>query len=214
MPRCPGWHQCKAPNPLWLVLSSSHVSWTWSERCVVVHILSDVGTENTHTPARLEALFESSQSSQFLPSRIRGSRHLASDCVLNPSKHFRVEICSVALVECILEGVVLELLRLDEICVLLLSFLVHVIRDLALPHDVLQHRLVLELFLREDVSHWRAVLHRIQEKFRSSPCSSLWPVNGCSRICATQNLVRKQMRLQKFLEPTTKPKVIGGWPSL
>ena len=127
-----GTHRCasmsrvasmQSANPLWLVLSCSHVSWTWSERCVVVHILSDVGTENTHTPARLEALFTSSQSSQFLPSRIRGSRYLASDCVLNPSKHFRVEICSVALVECILEGVVLELLRLDEICVLLLSFL-------------------------------------------------------------------------------------------
>ena len=36
------------------------LSWTWSERCVVVNILSDVGTENTHTPARLEALFKSS----------------------------------------------------------------------------------------------------------------------------------------------------------
>ena len=24
-------------------------SWTWSERCVVVHILSDVGTENTYS---------------------------------------------------------------------------------------------------------------------------------------------------------------------
>ena len=44
---------------------------------------------------------------------------------------------------CNLAGVVLELLRLDKICVPLLSFLVHGIRDLALPHDVLQHRLVL-----------------------------------------------------------------------
>ena len=30
---------------------------------------------------------------------LRGSRFLASDCVLNPSKHFRVEICSVVLLE-------------------------------------------------------------------------------------------------------------------
>ena len=42
---------------------------------------------------------------------------------------------------CNLASAVLKLLRLDEICVPLLSFLVHVIRDLALPHDVLQHRL-------------------------------------------------------------------------
>ena len=50
----------------------------------------------------------------------------------------------LSFVLCNLAGVVLELLRLDEICVPLLSFLVHVVRDLALPHDVLQHRLVLE----------------------------------------------------------------------
>ena len=84
-------------NPLWLVLSCCHVSWTWSERCVVANILSTVQTENTYTPARLEALFTSSQSSQFVPSKIRGSRFLASDCVVNPSKHFRVEICNVVL---------------------------------------------------------------------------------------------------------------------
>ena len=50
-------------------------------------------------PARLEALFTSSQWSPFVPSRIRGSRFLASDCVLNPSQHFRVQICSVLLLE-------------------------------------------------------------------------------------------------------------------
>ena len=37
--------------------------------------------------------------------------------------------------------VVLELLRLDEICVLLQVSLVHVIHDLPLPHGVLQHGL-------------------------------------------------------------------------
>ena len=42
--------------------------------CAVVHSLSDVGTENACTPARLEALFTSSQSSPFVPSRIRSSR--------------------------------------------------------------------------------------------------------------------------------------------
>ena len=65
----------------------------------MVHILSDVGTGNTYTPARLEAMFISSPSSPFVPTRIRGSRFLASDCVLNPSKQFRVEICSVVLLE-------------------------------------------------------------------------------------------------------------------
>ena len=45
-------------------------SWTWSEKCVVVNILSDVGTENADTPARLEGLFTSSQSSPFVPSTI------------------------------------------------------------------------------------------------------------------------------------------------
>ena len=44
---------------------------------------------------------------------------------------------------CNLAGVVLKLFRLDEICVPLLSFLVQVIRDLALLQVVLQHRLVL-----------------------------------------------------------------------
>ena len=56
-------------------------------RGVVVHIMSDVGTVNTCTPARLEALFTSSQSSPFVPSRIRGLRSLANDCAPNPSKH-------------------------------------------------------------------------------------------------------------------------------
>ena len=83
---------------------------------------------------------------------------------------------------CNLAGVVLELLSLDEICVPLPSSLVHVIRDLALPHDVLQHRLVFELFLREDVYQCKALLLRtflgfdlrlvrliLDSVFRSSP---------------------------------------------
>ena len=52
--------------------------------------------------------------------------------------------------------------------------------NLALPHDVLQHRFVLELFLREDVSHCGALLLRtflgfdlrlvrLVSVFRSSP---------------------------------------------
>ena len=64
-------------------------------RDVFGYILSDVRTENTYTHARLEGAVHK-LSSQFVPSRIRGSRSLASDCVLNPSKHFRVEICSAA----------------------------------------------------------------------------------------------------------------------
>ena len=38
----------QSANPLWLVLSCGHVSWTCSERCVVVKFLSDVVTENTY----------------------------------------------------------------------------------------------------------------------------------------------------------------------
>ena len=48
-------------------------------------------TEDTCTPARLEALFKSSQSSpsvSFVPSRIRSPSFLASDCVRNPSRCF------------------------------------------------------------------------------------------------------------------------------
>ena len=64
----------------------------------VVYILSTVKTENTYTPARLEALFEkalsrhhSSVSSTivpFVPSRIRSPRFFGSDCVRNPSRCF------------------------------------------------------------------------------------------------------------------------------
>ena len=55
-------------------------SWTWSERCVVVNILSDVGTENTHTPARVEALFASHESRSKFP----GER-LSSQCFVKRS---------------------------------------------------------------------------------------------------------------------------------
>ena len=68
---------------------------TGKERCwctevnvCVMYILSAVETKNTCTPVRLEALFQSSQSSPFVPSRIRSPRFLASDCVRNPSRCF------------------------------------------------------------------------------------------------------------------------------
>ena len=64
-------------------------------RCVVVNILSGVGTENTYTPGRLEALFTSSQSSPFVPPTNRGPNFLASDTFTM----FREEICSVVLRE-------------------------------------------------------------------------------------------------------------------
>ena len=48
---------------------------------------------------------------------------------------------STVQVMCTLAGVVLELLRLDEILCSIRSFLVQVIHDLALSHDVLQRRL-------------------------------------------------------------------------
>ena len=74
------------------------------------------------------------------------------------------------------------------------SFLVHVIHNLALPHDVLQHRLVFELFLREDVSHCKAITSPNLSWFRSSPCSSrswlsvshfswfFWSISDCAPI--------------------------------
>ena len=65
-------------------------SWMWSERCVVANILSGVGTENTYTPARLEALFTSSQSSP-----IRTIQRFEVQFFLM----FREEICSVVLRE-------------------------------------------------------------------------------------------------------------------
>ena len=54
----------------------------------VVGILSTAKTENTYTPARVDALFKSSQSSPFVPSRIRSPSFLASDCVRYPSRCF------------------------------------------------------------------------------------------------------------------------------
>ena len=105
------------------------LSWTWSERCVVANILSDVGTENTYTPARLEALFESSQSSPFVPSsqdskfkypceRLRSQCFVKRSAVLFfvSSSRFVLHLSTVQVL-CNLAGVVLELLRLDEICV-------------------------------------------------------------------------------------------------
>ena len=109
-----------------------------------MNILSDVGTENTCTPDRLEALIKSSQSPPFVPSRIRKSKflyeRLRSQCFVKRSAvlffvsslRFVLRLSSVQVL-CNLAGVVLELLRLDEICVSIRSFLVHVIHDLALP---------------------------------------------------------------------------------
>ena len=66
-------------------------SWTWSERCVVVNILSDVGTENTYTPARLEAL---SRHHSYHPRfEVRISLRATAFSM------FREEICSVVLRE-------------------------------------------------------------------------------------------------------------------
>ena len=113
-----------------------------------MNILSDVGTENTDTFARLEALITSSQSSPFV-----GPNFFASDCILKcfvkrsamvclvSSSRFVLRLSTVQAL-CNLAGEVLELHRLDEICVPLGSFRAHVIHDFALPHDVLQHRLV------------------------------------------------------------------------
>ena len=58
-----------------------------------MYIPSTGKTENTYTPARLEALFKSSQSSPFLSHPrsyhgIRSPSFLASDCVRNPSRCF------------------------------------------------------------------------------------------------------------------------------
>ena len=49
---------------------------------------STVETETAYTPPRLEALFKSSLSSPFVPSRIRSLSSLAGDCVLGPSRCF------------------------------------------------------------------------------------------------------------------------------
>ena len=96
-----------------------------------MNFLSTVGTENAYTPARLEALFKGSQSSPLVPSKIRSPSFLARDCVLYPfrcfvkrsavllfvSSSWFVLRLSIVQVLCNLAGVVLELLRLDEICV-------------------------------------------------------------------------------------------------
>ena len=131
MPCCPGWHQGKTPTLCGWCSCEVIWSWTWSERCVVVNIPSNVGTENTYSAARLEALFKSSQSSPFVQSRIRSPSFLASDCFLNPFRCFvkssallffvsssRFVLClSTVQVLCNLASAVLELLRRDEVCV-------------------------------------------------------------------------------------------------
>ena len=55
----------KRQQSLWLVLSCSHVSWTWSERCVVVHILSGVGTQ------KLTRRAEKTESVQSVLAEVR-----------------------------------------------------------------------------------------------------------------------------------------------
>ena len=131
-------------------------SWTWSERGVVVNVLSTVGTETyLHPCSTGSAVQKLSVVTVSYHPKIRSPNFLASDCVLNSptcfvkrsavlffvsSSRFVLSLSTVQAL-CNLAGVVLELLRLDVICVRTRNFLVHVIHDLALPHDVLQHRL-------------------------------------------------------------------------
>ena len=89
--------------------------------------MSDVGTENTYTSARLEALFASSQSSPFVPIHDSRSKspcgRLRSQCFVKrsavlcfvSSSMFVLSLSTVQAL-CNLAGVVVELL-LDEICV-------------------------------------------------------------------------------------------------
>ena len=150
----------------------------WSERCVVVNILSTVGTENFYTPAPREALFKSSQSSPVVPPKIRSPNFLPSDDVLNPFRCFVkgsvvffvsssrfVSCLSIVQVLCNLAGVVLELLRLDVICVplevsLSTKFTILHFLMMCFNIDLPSWRLVLELFLLDDVSHCKALLLR------------------------------------------------------
>ena len=105
-----------------------------------------IATENTYTPARLEAQALSRHHSYHPGFEVHVFQSLQTfscrdrSAVLCSSKF----VLRLAIVQalCNPARVVLELHRLDEISVPLLSFLVHVIHDLALPHDVLQHRLV------------------------------------------------------------------------
>ena len=66
--------------------------WCTEASVCVVYFLSTVKTENTYTPARLEALFNSSQSS-LVPSKIRSPSFLASDYVLGQSRCFVMQYC-------------------------------------------------------------------------------------------------------------------------
>ena len=101
-------------------------SWTWSERCVVVNILSDVGTENTHPCSTGNAVHKLSVNttrnfhdsrSKFPCERLRSQRFAKRSAVLRfvSSLMFALSLSTVQSL-CNLAGVVLELL-LDEICV-------------------------------------------------------------------------------------------------
>ena len=82
---------------------------TGKERCLcaevnvyVVYILSTVKTENTYTPARLEALFSSHQSSVIPVRTIRTiqdskPKFLRKRLCSQSIQMFREEICSVVL---------------------------------------------------------------------------------------------------------------------
>ena len=122
-------------------------------RDVFVNVLSDIGTENTHTLLDWSRCSEAlSRDNSYHPG-FEVHVSLRATAISIPPNIFVQRpavwcsswfvLYSFVHVLCNLAGVVLELLRLVEICVPLLSFLVHVIRDLALLHDVLQHRLVL-----------------------------------------------------------------------
>ena len=184
MPWCPGGIKAKRqPFFFWLVLSCSHVSWTWSERCVRAH--SDrcrklrtrthllVWKRCSQALSRHHSYHPGFEVHVFLRATVFSippNILVERSAVLCSS---RFVLCfSFVQVLCKLASVVLELLRLDEVCVPL-------IRNLAFVHDVLQHRLVLELFLREDVSHCKSLFLRIQERFRSSLCSS------CPLLCVS-----------------------------
>ena len=129
-----GTHQCalmprvasrQSANPFVTGVVLKSWSWTWSERCVVVKLQSDVGTDNTCTPARLETLFTSSQFRTIIhDSRSKfPCERPHSQCFVKRSAvlcFVRSSVCVLSLSTvqalCNLAGAVLELL-LDEICV-------------------------------------------------------------------------------------------------
>ena len=66
-------------------------SWTWSERCVVVHILSDVGTENTYTLLDWKRCSQALSRQHPYHPRFQVQISLRATAI----SMFREEICSV-----------------------------------------------------------------------------------------------------------------------